>query len=92
MSVRRLRSALPFLDGNTFFVYAAAKGEGEPGGGAAQASWREVLGSRAAQTGVALFVFQQFAGINAIVYFSSSGGLHTPRCMEDTRPDWLLYS
>lgn len=47
------------------------RSEGEAGG--AEASWGEVLGSRAALTGVALFAFQQFTGINAIVYFSSSG-------------------
>lgn len=38
----------------------------------AEPSWGEVLGSRAARIGVALFLFQQFSGINAIVYFSSS--------------------
>jgi hypothetical protein len=49
----------------------AAKGEGE--GGAGEASWGEVLSSRPAIVGMMLFVFQQFSGINAIVYFSSSG-------------------
>lgn len=41
--------------------------------GGAEPSWGEVLRSRAARTGVALFLFQQFSGINAIVYFSSAG-------------------
>lgn len=49
----------------------AAKGEGEGGGG--EASWGEVLTSRATIVGMLLFLFQQFSGINAIVYFSSSG-------------------
>lgn len=48
----------------------SAKGEGE--GGAGEASWGEVLSSRPAIVGMMLFVFQQFSGINAIVYFSSS--------------------
>ena len=52
----------------------AAKGGEGGGGGGGEPSWGEVLGSRAARIGVALFVFQQFSGINAIVYFSSSGG------------------
>ena len=42
-------------------------------GGAGEPSWGEVLSSRAARIGVMLFLFQQFSGINAIVYFSSSG-------------------
>jgi len=42
-------------------------------GGAGEPSWGEVLSSRAARLGVMLFLFQQFSGINAIVYFSSSG-------------------
>ncbi|KAI7836406.1 hypothetical protein COHA_009737 [Chlorella ohadii] len=41
-------------------------------GGAGEPSWGEVLSSRAARIGVMLFLFQQFSGINAIVYFSSS--------------------
>jgi len=40
---------------------------------ASEPSWGEVLSSRAAIVGMLLFVFQQFSGINAIVYFSSSG-------------------
>ncbi|EFN58991.1 hypothetical protein CHLNCDRAFT_55965 [Chlorella variabilis] len=48
----------------------SAKGEGEGGGG--EASWGEVLTSRATIVGMLLFLFQQFSGINAIVYFSSS--------------------
>ncbi len=42
------------------------------GGPKAEASWGEVLASRGARVGVALFVLQQFSGINAIVYFSSA--------------------
>ncbi|GAB4818024.1 hypothetical protein N2152v2_005070 [Parachlorella kessleri] len=45
------------------------------GGGSprkADASWGEALGSRTALVGCALFLLQQFSGINAIVYFSSS--------------------
>lgn len=34
--------------------------------------WREVLASRGARIGVIMFILQQFSGINAIVYFSSS--------------------
>ncbi len=49
---------------------AAAK---QSEGGAGEPSWGEVLSSRAARIGVMLFLFQQFSGINAIVYFSSSG-------------------
>lgn len=48
-------------------------GQGKDEGGAKpDPSWGEVLGSRATAVGMALFVFQQFSGINAIVYFSSS--------------------
>lgn len=38
----------------------------------ANPSWGEVLSSRGAQIGVVMFLLQQFSGINAIVYFSSS--------------------
>ncbi|KAL4437118.1 hypothetical protein ABPG75_004257 [Micractinium tetrahymenae] len=44
----------------------------EGSGSAAGPSWGEVLSSKAAIVGMLLFVFQQFSGINAIVYFSSS--------------------
>lgn len=47
--------------------------EGGSGMAASEPSWGEVLSSRAAIVGMLLFVFQQFSGINAIVYFSSSG-------------------
>ena len=53
-------------------VLSAAKSEDGPGF-AGEATWGEVLGSRAAVVGMLLFVLQQFSGINAIVYFSSSG-------------------
>lgn len=36
------------------------------------AGWREVLAAPTAKIGVILFLLQQFAGINAIVYFSSA--------------------
>lgn len=49
---------------------AAKEGDGTA---PSQPSWGEVLSSRAALVGVMLFLFQQFSGINAIVYFSSSG-------------------
>lgn len=42
------------------------------GGARSEPSWGEVLSSRGAQIGVILFILQQFSGINAIVYFSSS--------------------
>lgn len=42
------------------------------GGAKAEPGWREVLSSRGAQIGVIMFLLQQFSGINAIVYFSSS--------------------
>jgi hypothetical protein len=50
-------------------LFADKDGGGAP---AADPSWREVLANRGALTGVAIFVLQQFSGINAIVYFSSS--------------------
>ena len=42
------------------------------GGSKGDAGWGEVLSSRSTALGVTLFVLQQFSGINAIVYFSSS--------------------
>jgi sugar porter (SP) family MFS transporter len=38
----------------------------------APAGWKEVLAAPTAKIGVILFLLQQFAGINAIVYFSSA--------------------
>lgn len=35
-------------------------------------SWNEVFASKGAKIGVIMFILQQFSGINAIVYFSSS--------------------
>jgi sugar porter (SP) family MFS transporter len=43
-------------------------GEREKGEG----GWGETLASKGARVGIALFLLQQFSGINAIVYFSSS--------------------
>ncbi|PSC75514.1 Plastidic glucose transporter 4 [Micractinium conductrix] len=40
--------------------------------GAAMPSWGEVLASKGAVVGALIFVFQQFSGINAIVYYSSA--------------------
>lgn len=48
-----------------------ASGDDE-GGGKGDASWGEALASRTVRIGCALFLLQQFSGINAIVYFSSS--------------------
>lgn len=42
------------------------------GGPKDRAQWGEVVANRGALTGAALFFLQQFSGINAIVYFSSS--------------------
>jgi len=41
-------------------------------GTSAKPQWKEVLASRGAKIGVIIFLLQQFSGINAIVYFSSS--------------------
>lgn len=42
------------------------------GAKAAEASWGEALASKSVRIGCILFLLQQFSGINAIVYFSSS--------------------
>lgn len=47
-------------------------GDKADGGARAEPSWGEVLASRGARIGVAMFILQQFSGINAIVYFSSA--------------------
>jgi MFS family permease len=38
----------------------------------ARISWKEVINNKGAQIGVVMFLLQQFSGINAIVFFSSS--------------------
>jgi len=50
---------------HVFFLCAGSQASG------AKQSTMQLLGVRGVQIGIALFVLQQFAGINAVMYFST---------------------